>query len=89
MNAIEIRDLKKRLGKFQLTLPSLDIPEGFVTGFIGENGAGKTTTIKLVMNCLFADSGSIRIYGKDASANDPSFKKEISYVCLLYTSRCV
>lgn len=80
MNAIEIRNLKKRLGKFQLTLPSLDIPEGFVTGFIGENGAGKTTTIKLVMNCLFADSGSIRIYGKDASANDPSFKKEISYV---------
>jgi ABC-2 type transport system ATP-binding protein len=34
-------------------------------GFIGENGAGKTTTIKLMLNQLWADSGSIHILGLD------------------------
>lgn len=80
MNAIEIRNLTKELGRFRLSLPSLDIPEGFVTGFIGENGAGKTTTIKLLMNCLFPDQGQIRIFGQNVTAKDPSFKKALSYV---------
>ena len=80
MNAIEIRNLEKKLGSFRLSLPRLDIPEGFVTGFIGENGAGKTTTIRLLLNGLFPDAGEILILGKDATGKDPSFKKSISYV---------
>jgi ABC-2 type transport system ATP-binding protein len=45
---------------------SLTIQEGEIFGFIGPNGAGKTTTIKLALGLIFADSGTIRIFGEDA-----------------------
>jgi ABC-type multidrug transport system ATPase subunit len=44
---------------------SLQVPEGCIYGFLGPNGAGKTTTIKLLLNLLHADSGSIKIFGLD------------------------
>ncbi|CEI72908.1 ATP-binding cassette domain-containing protein [Romboutsia hominis] len=65
MNAIEIRNLKKNLDTFNLCIDNLDIKKGYITGFIGPNGSGKTTTIKLIMNMIFKDSGSIKIFGKE------------------------
>ena len=53
MNTIEIKNLRKNLGSFSLKIDKLEIPEGFVTGFIGPNGSGKTTTIKLIMNMKY------------------------------------
>ncbi|MEL7623429.1 MAG: ABC transporter ATP-binding protein [Clostridiales bacterium] len=79
-NAITIRGLEKALGNFHLSIPSLNIPQGYVTGFIGENGAGKTTTIKLMMNGLFPDAGKISLLGTDSRQKDQSFKQEIAYV---------
>ena len=35
MNAIEIKNLRKNLGKNSIKIDDLKIPEGFVTGFIG------------------------------------------------------
>ncbi|MDR3270833.1 MAG: ATP-binding cassette domain-containing protein [Peptococcaceae bacterium] len=32
-------------------------------GFIGPNGAGKTTTIKLILNIINGDSGSVTLFG--------------------------
>ncbi|MFA6617654.1 MAG: ATP-binding cassette domain-containing protein [Candidatus Neomarinimicrobiota bacterium] len=40
---------------------SLHIPEGEVFGFLGPNGAGKTTTLRMIMDILQPDSGTIRI----------------------------
>lgn len=42
---------------------SARIPEGSIYGFLGPNGAGKTTTIRMIMNILFPDSGSISVLG--------------------------
>lgn len=80
MYAIELEHVKKTFRKsgFMLDLPELRIPEGYVTGFIGENGAGKTTTMKLIMNMLFAGEGAVRVLGKDVS--DASLRAEIGYV---------
>jgi ABC-2 type transport system ATP-binding protein len=36
-------------------------------GFIGPNGAGKTTTIKLILDIIKADSGSVKLFGKESS----------------------
>src|ERR1700712_4472931 len=44
---------------------SLQVPEGSIYGFLGPNGAGKTTTIKLLLNLLHADNGTIKIFGQD------------------------
>ena len=62
MNAIEIRQLSKSLDKFTLRIDELDIKKGFITGFIGPNGSCKTTTIKLIMNMLNKDSGTIKVF---------------------------
>lgn len=80
MNAVEIKNLKKKLGNFELSIDSLNIKKGFITGFIGRNGAGKTTTIKLIMDMLFPDSGDIKIFNKSLRENEVELKSEIAYV---------
>jgi ABC-2 type transport system ATP-binding protein len=45
----------------------LEVPKGTVFGLLGPNGAGKTTTLRMVMDILGADSGSIEILGQPAS----------------------
>jgi ABC-2 type transport system ATP-binding protein len=51
---------------------SLAIPRGSVFGLLGPNGAGKTTTLRMVMNVLAPDAGSIEVLGRpaDAAARD-------------------
>lgn len=49
-------------------------------GFIGENGAGKTTTIKLMLNQLKADSGTVSILGMDHKKDEKKLKNEIGVV---------
>lgn len=78
--AIEISGLSKRFDGFQLKNVDLALPQGSIMGFIGENGAGKTTTIKLMLNQLKADSGSIRILGLDYKKGEKKLKNEIGVV---------
>jgi ABC-type multidrug transport system ATPase subunit len=48
---------------------SLQVPEGSIYGFLGPNGAGKTTTIKLLLNLLKMQDGSIHIFEKELQSN--------------------
>ena len=48
---------------------SLQVPEGSIYGFLGPNGAGKTTTIKLLLNLLKTDQGSIHVFDKELQSN--------------------
>ena len=64
-NAIEIRGLCKRYKDFALEDLHLDLPYGCVLGLVGENGAGKSTTIRLIMDALERDSGTISVLGAD------------------------
>ncbi len=40
---------------------SFSIDEGDVLGLLGPNGAGKTTTIRMIMNIIVPDSGTIKL----------------------------
>lgn len=51
-----------------------------MTGFIGGNGAGKSTTIKLIMNLLQQDSGSISIFGMNYMQHEKEIKQRIGFV---------
>jgi ABC-2 type transport system ATP-binding protein len=46
---------------------NLRIKQGSVVGLLGPNGAGKTTTIRMIMNILVPDEGSIRVLEKPVS----------------------
>jgi ABC-type multidrug transport system ATPase subunit len=48
---------------------SLQVPEGSIYGFLGPNGAGKTTTIKLLLNLLKMQEGSIHIFDLELQSN--------------------
>lgn len=65
MNALEIHGLTKRRGAFALQGLELTLPAGCIMGLIGENGAGKSTTIRLILDSLRRDGGTIAVYGKD------------------------
>ncbi|WP_270940400.1 ABC transporter ATP-binding protein [Romboutsia lituseburensis] len=80
MSAIEISNVTKILNEFELNIENLNIEKGFITGFIGPNGSGKTTTIKLILNMIFKDSGSIKIFGKEYKSDDIDIKQMIGYV---------
>ncbi len=64
-NAIEIRGLCKRYKGFSLDDLNLDLPYGCVLGLVGENGAGKSTTIRLIMDALERDGGTVSVLGAD------------------------
>jgi ABC-2 type transport system ATP-binding protein len=52
--------VSKRFGEVQaLNDVSLEIEPGRVFGFLGANGAGKTTAMRIVLDILRADSGTI------------------------------
>lgn len=65
MNAIEINNLSKSYPGFELRDINLTLPTGAIMGLVGENGAGKSTTIKLIMNAISRDSGSVKVLGVD------------------------
>jgi ABC-2 type transport system ATP-binding protein len=51
---------------------SFAVPRGSVFGLLGPNGAGKTTTLRMVMDVLAPDAGTIAILGcpSDQAARD-------------------
>ena len=80
MNALEIRNLTKSFKDFRLDNLNLTLPSGCIMGLIGENGAGKSTTIKLILDIIHKDGGSIKILGEDNEKNIKMTKEDIGVV---------
>ncbi|MES2177461.1 MAG: ATP-binding cassette domain-containing protein [Gemmatimonadota bacterium] len=63
--AIDIRNVSKRYAEHVAVRDlSLAVPRGAVYGLLGPNGAGKTTTIRMILNIIVPDSGSITLLGQ-------------------------
>ena len=56
---------------------TLAIPAGSVFGLLGPNGAGKTTTLRMVMNVLAPDAGTIELLGRPA---DQAARDRVGYL---------
>ena len=80
MNALELKNLSKAFSGFSLDNVSLTLPSGCIMGLIGENGAGKSTTIKLILDMLHKDSGTITVLGRDNGRDMELTKEEIGVV---------
>jgi ABC-2 type transport system ATP-binding protein len=79
-NILEISNLTKHYSHFSLQDVSFSLKPGYIMGFIGPNGAGKSTTIKLIMNLIKKDSGSIKVFGLDHSKYEKEIKSRIGFV---------
>ncbi len=80
MNAIEIKGLCKSYPGFSLDHLDLTLPNGCIMGLIGENGAGKSTAIKLILEMIQRDSGTITLLGRDNRAHIHLLKEDIGVV---------
>jgi ABC-2 type transport system ATP-binding protein len=66
--ALDIQSVVKRFSQHVAVRGlSLQVPQGSVYGLLGPNGAGKTTTIRMILNIIMPDEGSIRILGRPNS----------------------
>lgn len=64
-------------GKVAVDDLTLSVPRGTIYGIIGPNGAGKTTTIRMIMDIIAPDTGSILVKGQE-SAGD--FRNRVGYL---------
>ena len=76
MNAIEIKGLTKQYQGFRLGSYDLTLPSGCILGLVGENGAGKSTTIRLVMDAITRDAGTVTVLGVDNQSPEFAAVKE-------------
>ncbi|WP_419167841.1 ABC transporter ATP-binding protein [Candidatus Palauibacter sp.] len=62
--AIRLQGVTKRFGK-KTAVRNLDleVPRGSICGLIGPNGAGKTTTLRMILDIIGADTGSVEMFG--------------------------
>ena len=68
--AIDIRNIAKRYAEHVAVRDlSLQVPRGAVYGLLGPNGAGKTTTIRMILNIIVPDQGSIALFGQPHRAS--------------------
>jgi len=49
---------------------SLAVPSGVIYGLLGPNGAGKTTTIRMILDILLPDEGTVQLFGGPGTARE-------------------
>lgn len=82
--ALQLEHVQFTIGRrkkaFSLRDISFSVPQGCVTGLIGENGAGKTTLMRLILNMYIPDSGAIRLFGTAATRDNTHARDNIGFV---------
>ena len=79
MGLIQIKDISKSYGvEFSLENVSLNIQQGKIFALLGPNGAGKTTLVKLMLNLMHGDSGTIEING--FNVNDKNSRLGVAFI---------
>jgi ABC-2 type transport system ATP-binding protein len=79
-HALELRDVTRQfVGHLAVDRLSLSVPSGSIYGILGPNGAGKSTTLRMVMNIIARDSGSIAVLGLDP-AIDRTVLRRVGYL---------
>jgi ABC-2 type transport system ATP-binding protein len=59
---------------------SFEVKTGEIVGFLGPNGAGKSTMMKIITGFIPATSGSVFVYGTEASADNKEIRRRIGYL---------
>ncbi|GAA5224986.1 ABC transporter ATP-binding protein [Membranihabitans marinus] len=69
MTVLQTKDLSKNYGQVTaLSGLNLSVQQGDVLGILGPNGSGKTTTLSIVLNAIWASSGSYQWFGNQPSS---------------------
>jgi ABC-2 type transport system ATP-binding protein len=78
---VSIRGVSKRFGDLvALEEIDLEVRQNEIFALLGPNGAGKTTLISIVAGLLRASTGSVRVLGRDVSADYRFTRRAIGLV---------
>ena len=62
--SVDVESVWKRYGQTDVVADlSFDVRPGEVLGFLGPNGSGKTTTMRMILDIVRPDRGSITVFG--------------------------
>jgi ribose transport system ATP-binding protein len=80
---LELADISKRYGGVQ-ALAHVDFAarRGSIHAIVGENGAGKTTLIKSIAGVVKPDTGTMRLFGREAAFTSPQQANRAGVVCI-------
>jgi len=82
-STVELTGVGKRYGRTR-ALADVDLTfDSGVTGLLGPNGAGKTTLLRIVATSIGADSGDVRLLGRDphhSQADVTAVRRELGYL---------
>ena len=79
--SIEVKNLFKYYGSQAAVKDvSFKVKNGEIVGFLGPNGAGKSTTMKIITGYISANSGTVKVCGKDVSVDSLDTRKLIGYL---------
>ena len=81
MNAIEVKELTKKFGKFTaVDHINFKVPQGKIFGFLGPNGSGKSTTIRMLCGVITPTEGTASVLGFDIINEAEKIKQNIGYM---------
>ena len=79
--SVSVRNLTKSFtGRKVVDDLSFDVQKGEVFALLGHNGAGKSTTIRLILDMVQRDGGTVTILGRDSRTVSVHTKEEIGVV---------
>jgi sulfate transport system ATP-binding protein len=66
--SIQLTGIAKRFGSFvAVENLGLDVATGELLALLGPSGSGKTTLLRIIAGLEFADAGTVRFHGEDAT----------------------
>ena len=75
---VRLRGVNKSFGATEAVRDlDFDLPRGTVCGLLGPNGAGKTTAIRIMLDILGPDSGTVELFGEPVS---PEGRERVGYL---------
>ncbi|HJH31498.1 MAG TPA: ATP-binding cassette domain-containing protein [Methanosarcinaceae archaeon] len=78
MKIIEFNQVSKSFDRTRvISNVSFSVDQGEIFGLLGPNGAGKTTILRMLLDIIRPDSGSIDLFG---GALDRASKDRIGYL---------
>lgn len=78
---VEVKEVTRRFGaRAALDSVSFTLTPGAVYGLVGVNGAGKTTLIRHLLGLLKAESGSVRVFGREPVTDPVGVLSRIGYL---------
>ena len=78
---VDVNEISRSFGaRRALDRVTFRATEGKIFGLVGSNGAGKTTLIRHVLGLLRAQSGSVRVFGRDPVRDPVGVLSRVGYL---------